>query len=123
MAFARTTALLASVFSAGISIGYGGIPAHTARSVAARVGLSAPSRAVANAPAPGDPPAGADDPAVADSSFGQESAQLRALRSPEFEFFGNKSDPARQQSSQLAGVCGTGTERRVCKADDGASGG
>jgi membrane-bound lytic murein transglycosylase D len=123
MAFARTTALLTSVFSAGISIGYGGIPAHTARSMAARVGLSAASYAAPNGPTTSDPPAGIDDPAAPDTSFGQESAQLRALRSPEFEFFGNKSDPARQQSSQLAGVCGTGTERRVCKADDGAAGG
>jgi membrane-bound lytic murein transglycosylase D len=123
MALARTSALFASVFSAGISIGYGGIPAQTARNVAARVGLSAPSRAVAHAPAVGDPAPGGDEAPVTDASFGQESSQLRALRSPEFEFFGNKSDPARQQASQLAGVCGTGTERRVCKADDGAAGG
>jgi membrane-bound lytic murein transglycosylase D len=123
MALARTTSLLASVFSAGISIGYGGLPAQTARNFAARVGWTGPTHAVANPAAPPELPATTDDPSTPEATFGQESSQLRALRSPEFEFFGNKSDPTRQQSSQLAGVCGTGPERRVCKADDGAAGG
>jgi membrane-bound lytic murein transglycosylase D len=124
MRYARTAALLASVFSAGITLGYGAIPTQMTRALTARVGLTPPILEAPPSPAAaglaGAPAANA--PAAA-PSYGSESSALQVLRSPEFEMFGERTgDPhagvTRPETSRPAAVCGTGVERRLCKADD-----
>jgi membrane-bound lytic murein transglycosylase D len=108
MRYARTAALLTSVFSASITVGYGTVPTGLTRAVTSRLGWAAEASGdPAPAPAPGDPA-----PA---SSYGAESGALRVLRSPEFEMFGERGPAAmRPQTSRPTTVCGTGAERRLC---------
>ena len=124
MRYARTAALVTSVFSAGITLGYGAVPAQLTRALAARIVLSAPApsngrEAVAT---PGAPAASAAAALSAENPVGSESNQLRVLRSPEFEMFGERTaEPAsvpRPQTSRPSSVCGTGVERRLCSADE-----
>jgi membrane-bound lytic murein transglycosylase D len=124
MRYARTASLLTSVFSAGITLGYGAVPTQVTRAFTARVGLTAPAPETAPSPVPaaasGQPGANA---AGASASSGPESSALRVLRSPEFEMFGERTgDPhaaaPRPETSRPASVCGTGVERRLCNADD-----
>jgi membrane-bound lytic murein transglycosylase D len=116
MALVRTAALLTSIFSAGITVGYGAVPARTARAMAGRMGLA--GQPAAGTERPGAP---SNDTGGTGESLGQESRELRALRSPEFEKFGNDRETARPQTSLPAAVCGTGAERRVCSAEEGAA--
>lgn len=119
MVFARTAALLVSVFSAGLTVGYGGVPARTARTIAARVGLGSPGP-IAGVTAEAASPDGGAGPSV--PSFGPESTQLRVLRSPEFELFENNREAPRPQTSLPAEVCGLGPDRRVCSSEEGTPG-
>ncbi|HEY3816645.1 MAG TPA: transglycosylase SLT domain-containing protein [Polyangiaceae bacterium] len=121
MRYARTAALLTSVFSAGITLGYGAVPAQLTRALTSRVGLTAPMQeSGASAPAgAGNAPAAAQPASAAT----HESSELAVLRSPEFEMFGERTGeraPAvpRPQTSQPSSVCGTGPERRLCNASD-----
>ena len=125
MRYARTAALLTSVFSAGITLGYGAVPAQVTRALTSRVGLTAPVEDARNA-GPGALPGGAVGAGAAASpagtSNGPESSQLQVLRSPEFEMFGERTGEKtaipRPQTSQPSTVCGTGLERRLCNATD-----
>jgi membrane-bound lytic murein transglycosylase D len=124
MRYARTAALLTSVFSAGITLGYGAVPSQLTRSVASRVGLAGPVEA-ASGPAPAGAPGARGTAQPAGASH--ESSELQVLRSPEFEMFGERAVAAggehgpavpRPQTSRPSAVCGTGPERRLCNADD-----
>jgi membrane-bound lytic murein transglycosylase D len=123
MRFARTAALLTSVFSAGITLGYGAVPTQVTRALTARLGV-VPHEA--EGPGTGVAPAAPADPGVAGagaaSAYGSESSELRMMRSPEFEMFGERAANARAntrpQTSQPSSVCGTGVERRLCSAEE-----
>jgi membrane-bound lytic murein transglycosylase D len=124
MRYARTAALLTSVFSAGITLGYGAVPTQVTRALTTRVGLTPPVAATiaasAATTAPPDPGGAAQ---AAAPNYGSESSALRVLRSPEFEMFGERTGEqhagvTRPQTSHPASVCGTGVERRLCNADD-----
>jgi membrane-bound lytic murein transglycosylase D len=123
MRYARTAALLTSVFSAGITLGYGAVPTQVTRALTSRVGLTAPAEPTSGpvaAGAPRDPGASA---LPASTSHNPESSELQVLRSPEFEMFGERTAehaPAvpRPQTSRPSSVCGSGPERRLCNADD-----
>jgi membrane-bound lytic murein transglycosylase D len=122
MRYARTAALLTSVFSAGITLGYGAVPTQFTRSLTARLG-GTPSHEAGAVTASGSAPALAQAaPVASDPAFGSESSQLRVLRSPEFEMFGERtgerSVTPRPQTSRPAPVCGTGLERRVCNDEE-----
>jgi membrane-bound lytic murein transglycosylase D len=122
MGHARIAALLTSVFSAGITLGYGAVPTQVTRALVAHVGLSTrPSESGASAAPPAGPAATAPAQASA-SPYGSESNQLRVLRSSEFEMFGERTGERasvpRPQTSRPSSVCGTGVERRLCSADD-----
>ncbi|HEY8087446.1 MAG TPA: transglycosylase SLT domain-containing protein [Polyangiaceae bacterium] len=122
MRYARTAALLTSVFSAGITLGYGAVPTQVTRSLSARVGISAPAQESAGA-LPIDAQAGVLAGVTGSAqSYGSESSALQVLRSPEFEMFGERTSDrtavARPQTSRPESVCGTGLERRLCNADD-----
>ena len=125
MRFARTAALLTSVFSAGITLGYGAVPTQVTRALTARLGVVPHEGAAPAAPvAPTDPALAAAAPT---SAYGSESSELRMLRSPEFEMFGERAANAhptntRPQTSQPTAVCGTGLERRLCSTDEGDPG-
>jgi membrane-bound lytic murein transglycosylase D len=123
MRYARTAALLTSVFSAGITLGYGAVPTQVTRALTARVGLTAPAAETVAAPATAGAPADPGATAQAGPSYGSESSALQVLRSPEFEMFGERTgEPhtglTRPQTSRPSSVCGTGPERRLCNADD-----
>jgi membrane-bound lytic murein transglycosylase D len=122
---AREAALLVSVFSAGVSMGFGGVPPAVASHLAARLRPAANPPPVAD-PAPADPsPAAVATPARAQDALGvRESTQLHALRSPDFEPFGNVPDADAEPSRATPDVslCGAGAERRVCSADEPAGG-
>jgi membrane-bound lytic murein transglycosylase D len=121
MRYARTAALLTSVFSAGITLGYGAVPTQVTRALTSRVGLTAPAQEGASA-APVAASAAGATAQVAAGSHGPESSELRVLRSPEFEMFGERTGEKalapRPQSSVPSSVCGTGAERRLCNATD-----
>jgi membrane-bound lytic murein transglycosylase D len=118
MRHARTAALLTSVFSAGITLGYGAVPAQVTRAIGARLGM-APSHEESIAPQGSASPVDlAGAPASAGPSVGSESSELRVLRSPEFEMFGERGSSQRPQTNHGPGVCGTGVERRLCNADE-----
>jgi membrane-bound lytic murein transglycosylase D len=122
MRYARTAALLTSVFSAGITLGYGAVPTQVTRALTSRVGLTAPVEGVGT-PAPTGAPSDPGTSALAAaSSHAPESSELRVLRSPEFEMFGERTGEhaavPRPQTSRPSSVCGTGPERRLCNADD-----
>jgi membrane-bound lytic murein transglycosylase D len=118
MRYARTAALLTSVFSAGITLGYGAVPTQFTRAVGASLGLAPSHEASVAAPSvsPGTDPSAAV--AAAGPAYGGESSELRVLRSPEFEVFGERSGAPRPQTSRPSSVCGTGVDRRLCAADD-----
>ncbi len=124
MRYARTAALLTSVFSAGITLGYGAVPTQLTRALSSRVGLTAPVQQEASNPGPLAAPGGPGATALpAGTSHGPESSELQVLRSPEFEMFGERTGehaPAvpRPQTSRPSSVCGSGPERRLCNADD-----
>jgi membrane-bound lytic murein transglycosylase D len=128
MRYARTAALLTSVFSAGITLGYGAVPAQVTRALSSRVGLTAPVQQETGYVAPTGAPIGPGTSALpAGTSHGPESSELQVLRSPEFEMFGERAAAAhgehgpavpRPQTSRPSSVCGTGPERRLCNADD-----
>jgi len=120
MRYARTAALLTSVFSAGITLGYGAVPASFTRALAYGFGFT-PSRTpavVAPAAAPADPNAATAAAGGTGDQAGSESSELRVLRSPEFEMFAERSGAPRPQTQKPSSVCGTGVERRLCNADD-----
>ncbi len=119
MALARTAALLVSVFSAGLSVGYGGLPAHRAAGLAVRLGLTPALQAPAESPRGPIP----SDAPTSVARLGLESDQLRVLRSPEFQLFESRRDVPRPQLSLPAEVCGSGPERRVCSSEERAPGG
>jgi membrane-bound lytic murein transglycosylase D len=125
MRYARTAALLTSVFSAGITLGYGAVPTQVTRAFTSRVGLTAPVPQETSTPAPalGTSPGGPGTVATAAAtSRGPESSELQVLRSPEFEMFGErtgeKTTVPRPQTSRPSSVCGSGPDRRLCNADD-----
>jgi membrane-bound lytic murein transglycosylase D len=124
MRYARTAALLTSVFSAGITLGYGAVPTQVTRALTTRIGLTAPVPEAAVSPPPaGGAAAPGASATPAGPAYGSESSALRVLRSPEFEMFGERTgDPhaavPRPDTSQPASVCGTGVERRLCNAED-----
>ncbi|MGH7298453.1 MAG: transglycosylase SLT domain-containing protein [Polyangiaceae bacterium] len=123
MRYARTAALLTSVFSAGITLGYGAVPTQVTRALTERVGISAASHDVAPSSAPVEAQGGVVAGAAgASQPYGSESSALQVLRSPEFEMFGERTNDhsavPRPQTSRPEAVCGTGLERRLCAADD-----
>ncbi|HEY8090581.1 MAG TPA: transglycosylase SLT domain-containing protein [Polyangiaceae bacterium] len=118
MRYARTAALLTSVFSAGITLGYGAVPTQVTRAVTAHIGLTAPQGTAGETSGPGSPGAGGAAPVSTQQSYGPESSELRVLRSPEFEAFGERTGVARPQTSHPSTVCGTGPDRRLCNAND-----
>jgi membrane-bound lytic murein transglycosylase D len=119
MRYARTAALLTSVFSAGITLGYGAVPSSFTRALAYGFGFAPSHPSSVEAPAPASAPA---DPngatAAAGQGAGSESSELRVLRSPEFELFGERTGAPRPQTTKPSTVCGTGAERRLCNADE-----
>jgi membrane-bound lytic murein transglycosylase D len=126
MRYARTAALLTSVFSAGITLGYGAVPTQLTRSLTARLGVTPSHEASVAAPGGASAPATGAPATPAQAALGSESSELRVLRSPEFEMFGERtgerSVTPRPETSRPAPVCGTGLERRVCTDDDASPG-
>jgi len=115
MRYARTAALLTSVFSAGITLGYGAVPAQVTRALTSRVGLTAPTQEASTSAPTGAPGGLGTTVQPAGTSHGPESGELQVLRSPEFEMFGERTGehaPAvpRPQTSRPSSVCGTGPE-------------
>lgn len=115
MRYARTAALLTSVFSAGITLGYGAVPAQFTRALFGRITIPPAQTAPA---ADAQTPGAAVAAAAKGPDYGLESSQLRVLRSPEFERFGEPSATQRPRTSNPASVCGTGVERRLCNTTD-----
>jgi membrane-bound lytic murein transglycosylase D len=120
MRYARTAGLLTSVFSAGITLGYGAVPTQLTRGLAAHLGMAPTTHETSSSAPPAEPgpsagPVAAPTP---ESAYGSESSELRVLRSPEFEMFGERTGAPRPQTSRPSTVCGTGAERRLCNADD-----
>jgi membrane-bound lytic murein transglycosylase D len=119
MRYARTAGLLTSVFSAGITLGYGAVPTQVTRGVAAHLGLTPAAHETSSSAPPAEPAPGAAQPAASpESAYGSESSELRVLRSPEFEMFGERNGTPRPQTNHPSTVCGTGVEKRLCNADD-----
>ncbi|HEY6463723.1 MAG TPA: transglycosylase SLT domain-containing protein [Polyangiaceae bacterium] len=118
MRYARTAALVTSVFSAGITLGYGAVPTQFTRALVGRAMVPAAQPAAAAPGGGGSDPSGAVAANARDQ--GMESSELRVLRSPEFERFGEPSTAQRPQTSHPASVCGTGVERRLCNGSDDA---
>jgi membrane-bound lytic murein transglycosylase D len=118
MRYARTAALLTSVFSAGITLGYGAVPTQFTRALGARLGVAPSQETSVVAPAVGTGGDPSNVVANAAATYGGESSELRVLRSPEFEMFGERSGAQRPQTSRPSSVCGTGVDRRLCAADE-----
>lgn len=112
MPLARTASLFASIFWAGIAIGYGTVPVKATRALAFRVGTSiaALSSEAADDPAhagwPKADPASA--PAARPALPPNESNELRLLASPEFQMFGERLG-RRPESSAPPPLCGSAT--------------
>lgn len=127
---ARESALLVSVFSAGISLGIGPLPTSAATHLEARLRspILLPTSAVAApaepSPSPA-PPVISPPPAVVDRPEVHESYELRAMRSAEFEVGEDRGPLGGVGSRATAGVslCDERGERRVCSADESAGGG
>lgn len=120
---ARESALLVSVFSAGVSMGFGPLPTSVATHIEARFRppLLVPASAVA-APEPSQPPRPiALPPPVPDRLDVRESSELRALRTPDFEM-GDDREPVASRATAGVSLCDERGERRVCSADEPAGG-
>lgn len=122
MRYARTAALLTSVFSAGITLGYGAVPTQVTRALTARVGIATPVQETSVVSGAETTRSEAAPAATGGPTYGAESTALQVLRSPEFEMFGERTgdrpSSIRPQTSRPASVCGTGVERRLCNAGD-----